>query len=89
MLECVQGRVTQEMNDNLIKHFTGEEVIREALQDMGDLKAPGADGILVIFYKEFWSLGGEKVKHEVLDVLNGASMPQGWNDTAIVLIPKI
>lgn len=45
----LQGRVTQEMNDNLIKHFTGEEFIREALQDMGDLKAPGADGIPVFF----------------------------------------
>jgi hypothetical protein len=28
------------------------------------------------------------VKKEVLIALNGSSIPQGWNDTIIVLIPK-
>jgi hypothetical protein len=32
---------------------------------------------------------GEQVKKEVLAVLNGDPMPQGWNDTVIVLIPKV
>lgn len=59
-----------------------------ALQEMGDLKKPGADGIPAIFYKKFWALVGEKVKSEVLAVLNGVAMPQGWNKTVIVLIPK-
>jgi hypothetical protein len=75
------------MNDDLSNPFSGEEVW-EALQDMGDLKSPGVDGVPVIFYKKFWSLVGEKVKEEVLAVLNGDAMPQGWNDTVIVLIPK-
>jgi hypothetical protein len=64
------------MNECLTKSFTGGEVW-EALQDMGDLKALGADGIPVVFYKKFWNLVGEKVKREVLEVLNGAMMPQG------------
>jgi hypothetical protein len=76
VLECVQSCVTQEMNECLTKSFTGGEVW-EALQDMGDLKALGADGIPVVFYKKFWNLVGEKVKREVLEVLNGAMMPQG------------
>jgi hypothetical protein len=42
----------------------------------------------LFFYKKFWSLIGDKVKYEVLNVLNGGPMPQGWNDTIIVLIPK-
>jgi hypothetical protein len=42
----------------------------------------------VTFYKKFWSLVGEKVKMEVLTVLNGAAMPEGWNDIVIVLIPQ-
>jgi hypothetical protein len=75
------------MNDTLFKTFSGEEVW-EALQDMGGLKAPSADGISVIFYKKFWSLVGGKVKGEVLSVLNVAGMPQDWNDSIIVLIPK-
>jgi hypothetical protein len=32
---------------------------------------------------------GDHVKTEDLDVLNGGPMPVGWNDTIIVLIPKI
>lgn len=87
VLECVDPRVTHEMNEVLIAPFTGNE-IWEALQGIGDLKAPGADGMPSIFYKKFWSLIGDKVKYEVLNVLNGGPMPQGWNDTIIVLIPK-
>ena len=88
VLECVPTRVTQQMNENLGVAFTQEEVW-EALKEMGELKAPGADGMPVLFYKKFWSMVGEKVKEEVLAVLNGEDMPEGWNETVIVLIPKI
>ena len=88
VLKCVQECVTSEMNEALLAPFSGEEV-RAALETIGDLKAPGADGMPAIFYKRFWHLIGEKVKKEVLDVLNGGEMPQGWNDTVIVLIPKV
>ena len=87
VLECVPTRVTQQMNENLGVAFTQEEVW-EALKEMGELKAPGDDFMPVLFYKKFWSMVGEKVK-EVLAILNGADMPEGWNETVIVLIPKI
>ena len=32
---------------------------------------------------------GDKVVEEVLAVLNGGAMPEGWNDTVVVLIPKV
>ena len=32
---------------------------------------------------------GAKVQEEVLAVLNGGIMPMGWNETTIVLIPKV
>ena len=76
------------MNENLGAVFSQEEVW-EALKEMGELKALGADGMPVLFYKKFWSMVGEKVKEEVLAVLNGEDMPEGWNETVIVLIPKI
>jgi hypothetical protein len=76
------------MNELLCKEFTGEEVV-EALESIGDLKAPGPDGMHSIFYKKFWDVVGEKVTDEVLCVLNGGPMPPDWNDTCIVLIPKI
>lgn len=32
---------------------------------------------------------GEDLIDEVLKAVNSCSIPQGWNDTAIVMIPKI
>ena len=87
VIDCVQSRVTQEMNEDLSAPFTDDEVW-SALQSIGDLKAPGADGMPSVFYKRFWPFLGDQVKREVLAVLNGGEMPQGWNDTIIVLIPK-
>jgi hypothetical protein len=39
------------MNEHLLKEFTCEE-IKQALDSIGDLKAPGLDGMSV-FYKNF------------------------------------
>ena len=76
------------MNLLLLKEFdTGE--VKAALDSIGDLKAPGPDGMSSIFYKKFWEVVGTKVTEEVLAVLNGGPMPEGWNDTTIVLIPKV
>jgi hypothetical protein len=76
------------MNEALLKEFTREEV-KKALDAIGDLKAPGPDGMPAIFYKQFWDMLGDKVTDEVLAVLNGGAMPDHWNDTVIALIPKV
>ncbi|XP_071674413.1 uncharacterized protein [Lolium perenne] len=88
LLGYIQPRVTDAMNGMLCKEFTSEEVV-EALESIGDLKAPGIDGMHSLFYKKFWDVVGEKVTEEVLQVLNGGPMPPGWNETCIVLIPKV
>jgi hypothetical protein len=76
------------MNDSLCKDFTNQEVV-EALESIGDLKAPGLDGMHAIFYKKIWDTVGHKVTEEVMSVLNGGPMPPSWNDTCVVLIPKV
>jgi predicted XRE-type DNA-binding protein len=88
LLEHVQPRVSNFINDSLCSPFTEDEVI-EALQNIGDLKAPGPDGMPAIFYKTFWDVVGDQVKNEVLQVLNGGPVPVEWNNTNMVLIPKI
>jgi hypothetical protein len=88
LLGHIDPRVTQPMNEMLCKEFTVKEV-EEALNSIGDLKAPGPDGMPSLFYKKYWGVVGEKVTEEVLNVLNGGPMPETWNDTCVVLIPKI
>ena len=88
LTQAVERKVTPDMNLLLLKEFDAGEV-KAALDSIGDLKAPGPDGMSSIFYKKFWEVVGTKVTEEVLAVLNGGPMPEGWNDTTIVLIPKV
>jgi hypothetical protein len=80
--------VIVEMNEQLCRPFSVEGV-KVALDSIGDLKAPGPDGLQSIFYKSCWDLVGNKVTEEVLGVLEGGDIPEGWNDTIIALIPKV
>lgn len=88
LLDVVSSWVTEEMNDTLLKEFTVEEV-KQALDTIGDMKAPRHDGLPSIFYKQVWDAVGSKVCGEVMQVLNGGNMPDGWNDTIIALISKV
>ena len=45
--------VTDEMNVDLVKEFIELEV-KEALNQMAPLKAPGPDGMPPLFYQHFW-----------------------------------
>lgn len=87
LLNAVDTKVTMAMNTSLMKDFTEE--VKKALDSIGDLKAPRPDGMPSVFYKNFWEIVGGRVVQEVLGVLNGGPMPEGWNDTTIVLIPKV
>jgi hypothetical protein len=42
-----------------------------------------------LFYKKFWEITGKDVVKEVKTLLNGGEMPEGWNETVVVLIPKV
>jgi hypothetical protein len=76
------------MNDNLLALFSAEDV-KKAAFSIGDLKAPGPDGLHAVFYKRFWSLCGDEITQEVLQAMESANIPEGWNDTMVVLIPKV
>jgi hypothetical protein len=60
LLNAVDSRISPAMNENLVKEFTREEV-RVALDSIGDLKAPGPDGMPSVFYKNFWETVGDRV----------------------------
>jgi hypothetical protein len=71
-----------------MEHYTDEE-IKKALEGIDDLKAPGADGMLALYYKKYWNTSGTNVIREVKNFLEGGTMPKSWNETAVALIPKV
>jgi hypothetical protein len=57
VLGDVTRKVTPAMNLLLNAPFSKEEV-QKALFSIGDLKAPGPDGLHAIFFKRFWNMLG-------------------------------
>jgi hypothetical protein len=88
LLEKVVPKVTESMNEALCQPFTPEDV-KKALFSIGDMKAPGTDGLHAIFFKKCWHIFGDVLTQEVLEAINNKAIPEGWNDTVIVLIPKV
>ena len=52
-------------------------------------KSPSPDGMPPLFYQHFWSLSSECVTNVVLAFLNSGVIPPKFNETHIVLIPKV
>lgn len=48
-LERLRGQISKEMNEDLCKNFTTEEVIK-TLSQMNPTKAPGLDGMRPLFF---------------------------------------
>ena len=88
ILHAVQPKVTNAMNAALTRVYTAQEV-RMALKQMYPLKAPGPDGMPPLFFQHFRNTCGEVVTSTVLDFLNHGMPPPNFNETHIVLIPKI
>ena len=75
------------MNDALCKPFTDDE-ISDALFQIGPLKAPGTDGFPARFFQRNWEVLREEVIGAVRNFFDESVMPEGVNNTSIVLIPK-
>jgi hypothetical protein len=62
--------------------------VKKDLFGIGDMKAPGPNGLHAIFYKRIRPLVEDDLVAEVLQALNSSKILEGWNDTVIVLIPN-
>jgi len=60
----MQRKVTNEMNAMLVKEFSIDEV-KQALDAIGDLKAPWPYRMPSLFCKEFWDVVGENQSSRV------------------------
>jgi hypothetical protein len=87
-LGSVEGRISEEMNESLVRPFVEEEV-RLALFQMAPMKAPGPDGFNEGFFQKNWDVVGPEVCKAVLFSLNNATISNDLNSTFIALIPKV
>ena len=69
MINKVRARVTQQMNESLLAPFTADE-IKKSLFNIGDLRAPGQDGLHAVFFKRFWPMLENDLVTEVLQAVN-------------------
>jgi hypothetical protein len=88
LLDIIQPKVTQEMNEALMMEFSDEE-ISNALFQIGPLKAPGPDGFHARFFQRNWATLRKDVINAIKKFFMEGSMPAEVNETTIVLIPKI
>jgi hypothetical protein len=88
VLDSIQTKVTDDMNADLCKPYSDEE-IKNALFQMGPTKAPGPDGFPALFYQTHWDFFKEDICAAVRGFLNGDVIPEGLCDSVIVLIPKV
>ena len=88
LINLTPDQITEEMNTELCKEFSKEE-ISDALFQIGPIKAPGPDGFPARFYQRNWELMRDDVIHAMKRFFDTGIMPEGVNDTSIVLIPKI
>ena len=81
LIDLIEPKLTDLMNQDLCREFSTEE-ISDALFQMGSLKAPGPDGFQARFFQRHWEV---VVKDDVVAAVQGFFRD---NDTTIVLIPK-
>lgn len=87
LLNAIPSLVDEEMNFNLCKPFTQEE-IEFSLHQMYPIKAPGCDGLPALFYQRYWDVVKKDVVSCCLKVLNEGGSVKEINHTLIALIPK-
>lgn len=82
-----QQRVTPEMNQDLTRQITEEEV-RIAIMDIGAHRAPGPDGFTAIFYHTYWEEIKDDVMKEISNFFETGQMDIQLSHTNLCLIPK-
>ncbi|PON80673.1 hypothetical protein PanWU01x14_002290 [Parasponia andersonii] len=80
--------LVDDMMCSLNQPFIMDEV-KVALFDMSPNKSPGLDGFHPIFFPKFYDVLGEDLATIILSVIKGESSISYFNNTHIILIPKV
>ncbi|PNY16580.1 ribonuclease H, partial [Trifolium pratense] len=85
--EAVNKKLSDDQKDWCSQPYNLEEV-KEAVDQMHPLKAPGPDGIPALFFQKYWHIVGKDTCLKVLSILNDNGTPESLNRTFVALIPK-
>ncbi|BFG30256.1 hypothetical protein CerSpe_165300 [Prunus speciosa] len=88
ILDCVEPVVTEEINRDLIRPITLEEIKDTAFQ-MGATKASGPDGFHGTLYHKYWGIIHNDIQGFTAEFFIGQAIPKPLNSTQIFLIPKV
>jgi hypothetical protein len=88
ILDRIHEFVNDEMNLKLTASVLDAE-IETALFTMGPTKSPGPDGLSALFFQRHWAELKDAVCSAVRDFLARKECPVDFNDTVLVLIPKV
>jgi hypothetical protein len=88
ILDHIDEFVTADMNAKLTV-VASEKEVETALFQMGATKAPGPDGLPALFFQRHWADLKGAIVSAVRDFLAGKECPPDFNDTVLVLIPKV
>ena len=75
-------------NETLMAPYSELEITEALLFSMHPDKSPSPDGMNLAFFQKYWHIVGSEVSSACLSILNHDIMPDGFNDTHRVLIPK-
>ncbi|KAK7275172.1 hypothetical protein RIF29_16281 [Crotalaria pallida] len=75
--------------ESIFNSAVSMEETRKALFSMGNLKAPGSDGVRALFYKSQWELMKHFVHNFVIHAFLNPDCISDVNQTIITLIPKL
>ncbi|KAH1074305.1 hypothetical protein J1N35_026633 [Gossypium stocksii] len=87
-LNFISKCIFREKNEWLTREYNENEV-SQAIKQMDPMKAPEIDGLSGNFYKQYWDIMDKDTMRFCLDVLNGKGNISSFNETIIILIPKI
>ncbi|GKV19127.1 hypothetical protein SLEP1_g29421 [Rubroshorea leprosula] len=71
-----------------LANLPSEQEIWNALHCIKPFKAPGPDGVHPFFYQKFWDIVKAKICPEIIQAFATGTIPMGWNECLLDLIPK-
>lgn len=88
LLDGLEPRITDHMNNGLIRPISDAE-IKRAVKAIKSDSTLGIDGMTGHFFQNFWHIVGPQVTKELQSFFESGQLPADWNFTELCLLPKV